>query len=312
MEVQIIDSHTAGEPTRVVIGGGPDLGGGSLAERRERFRREHDAFRRAVILEPRGSDVLVGALLCDSPHPDCVAGVVFFNNVDVLNMCGHGAIGLAVTLAHMGRIKPGPHQLDTPVGIVPFELLDNHRVRIRNVPSYRYRTGVAIETSRGPLNADIAWGGNWFLLAESPLPLEPHAIPRAHRRRGGSAASTSKPTASPAKRRPDRPHRVLRPVAERRRADARDFVLCPGAAYDRSPCGTGTSAKVACLAADGKLAPGQTWVQESIIGSRFEASAISPAPKGRILPTITGSAYVYGEGRLLFDAEDPFRHGIQP
>jgi 4-hydroxyproline epimerase len=310
MEVQIIDSHTAGEPTRVVIGGGPDLGGGSLAERRERFRREHDAFRRAVILEPRGSDVLVGALLCDSPHPDCVAGVVFFNNVDVLNMCGHGTIGLAVTLAHMGRIKPGPHQLDTPVGIVPFELLDNHRVRIRNVPSYRYRTGVAIETSRGPLNADIAWGGNWFLLAESPLPLEPHAIPQL------TAAAVEVRKYLEAQRITGANDGLIDHIefygpSPNDDVDARNFVLCPGAAYDRSPCGTGTSAKVACLAADGKLAPGQTWVQESIIGSRFEAS-YQPGPEGRILPTITGSAYVYGEGRLLFDAEDPFRHGVQP
>src|SRR6185369_12494990 len=163
--VHVIDSHTAGEPTRVVISGAPDLGYGSLAERLERFRSEHDDFRSAVINEPRGSDALVGALLCAPLDDTCVTGVLFFNNVAYLGMCGHGTIGVIATLAHLGRIEPGTHRIETPVGVVTAHLYENGEVEIANVPSYRYRAGVTVLVPGvGPITGDVAWGGNWFFL----------------------------------------------------------------------------------------------------------------------------------------------------
>jgi 4-hydroxyproline epimerase len=308
--IRVIDSHTEGEPTRVVIDGGPDLGGGSLLERRERFRRSFDDFRRAVILEPRGSDVLVGALLCEPVDPSCAAGVIFFNNTGYLGMCGHGAIGVAVTLGTLGRISTGTHRLETPVGIVEIELHDPHRVSVENVPSYRWRTGVSIEVeSLGTVTGDVAWGGNWFFLVEgSPLPLVPEnarslsdaamQIRQALRAQGITGEGGAEidhiefcgPAASPS-------------------AHSRNFVLCPGGAWDRSPCGTGTSAKLACLAAGGKLRPEQVWVQESLIGSRFSATYREEAD-GKIIPRITGRAYVCSMGALFQQPDDPFRNGI--
>src|SRR5438046_2693479 len=142
--IQIIDSHTGGEPTRVVVSGGPDLGSGSVADRLKVFREQHDRFRSAVVNEPRGSDVLVGALLCEPADPACVAGVIFFNNVGYLGMCGHGTIGVAVTLAHLGRIGPGTHRLETPVGVVAFDYAGGNRVTIENVPCHRRSAGVSV------------------------------------------------------------------------------------------------------------------------------------------------------------------------
>ena len=163
--VQVIDSHTGGEPTRVVTSGGPDLGRGSMAERRERFRTHFDEFRSAVVDEPRGSDVLVGALLCEPVDPGCVSGVIYFNNVGVIGMCGHGTIGLAVTLAHLGRIGPGRHRLETAVGEVAFEYGGGNTVTVENVPSYRHAANVTVQVEGlGPVTGDVAWGGNWFFL----------------------------------------------------------------------------------------------------------------------------------------------------
>jgi 4-hydroxyproline epimerase len=308
--IRVIDSHTEGEPTRVVIDGGPDLGGGPLHDRRERFRRSFDDFRRAVILEPRGSDVMVGALLCEPVNPTCAAGVIFFNNTGYLGMCGHGAMGVAVTLGSLGRITIGTHRLETPVGIVEIELHDPYRVSVENVPSYRWRSGVSVEVeSLGTVTGDIAWGGNWFFLVEgSPLPLVPEnarplsdvalQIRQALSRQGITGEAGA-----------EIDHIELCGPAKTADAHARNFVLCPGGAYDRSPCGTGTSAKLACLAADGKLRPGQLWVQESLIGSRFSAT-YREATDGTIIPRITGRAFVCGEATLLRHPEDPFRDGI--
>lgn len=308
--VQVIDSHTGGEPTRVVIAGGPDLGRGPLAERRQRFRDDFDSFRSAVVNEPRGSDVLVGALLAEPHEPGCAAGVIFFNNVGVLNMCGHGTIGLAVTLAHLGRISPGTYRLDTPVGVVGFDYHGASRVTVQNVPSYRARKNVTIDVEGiGPVQGDIAWGGNWFFLTPSnglalhvgnveALTNHAQQIRRALEREGITGADGGEidhielvgPSVDPAH-------------------DARNFVLCPGGAYDRSPCGTGTSAKVACLAADGKLAPGDTWKQESILGSVFEARYERAGD--RVIPSVTGTAFITAEAILLFDPCDPFRNGVR-
>lgn len=307
--VTVVDSHTGGEPTRVIVSGGPDLGSGSLAERRERFKLLHDEFRAAVVTEPRGSDVLVGAILCEPAEPDCAAGVIFFNNVGVLGMCGHGAIGVAATLSHLGRIGAGRYRFDTPVGVVPFEFDGGHRTTIENVPSYRLAAGVRVEVEGiGPVVGDVAWGGNWFfLIGEHRQDLSlmnverltdftwrvRQALVRAGITGAGGAEIDHIELFGP-------PHDPAN--------DSRNFVLCPGKAYDRSPCGTGTSAKLACLFADGKLAQGQAWRQESIVGSVFEGSV--RVVKGQLVPSITGDAYITAETVLLFDADDPFRRGI--
>lgn len=295
--VEIVDSHTGGEPTRTVIAGGPDLGGGPITDRLARLRKDHDSFRSAVINEPRGSDVMVGALLCEP------SGVIFFNNVGYLGMCGHGAIGVIVTLAYLGRITPGDHSLHTPAGPVTATLHDSGEVSIANVPSFRYRKAVTVEVPEaGPVTGDIAWGGNWFFLAESPgQPLE---LERVDALTGYTWRIRQALTAQGI---------TGEDGAEIDHVELcqghRNFVLCPGGAYDRSPCGTGTSAKLACLAADGKLAPGEEWVQESIVGSTFRARYV---PDGdRIRPIITGRAWISGHGRLLFDPADPFVHGIR-
>ena len=308
--VRVVDSHTAGEPTRVVVEGGPDLGGGDLAGRRERFRNEFDHFRSAVINEPRGSDVIVGALLCAPVDPSCAAGVVFFNNVGVIGMCGHGTIGLAVTLAHLGRIGPGKHRIETPVGIVGVELHDRHRATVANVPSYRHAQDVRVEVpGYGEVTGDVAWGGNWFFLVESPglelVPANIDALTTFCERTRAALAANFIAGADGA----EIDHvEVYVPLSSTPHG-ARNFVLCPGNAYDRSPCGTGTSAKLACLRAHGALAPGETWRQESIIGTVFEAS-YAEGEGDRVLPRITGSAYVTAESTLLFDDDDPLRFGI--
>jgi 4-hydroxyproline epimerase len=307
--VEFVDSHTGGEPTRVVVSGGPDLGRGPLAERAERFRRDHDPFRSAVVNEPRGSDVLVGALLGDPSDPSCAAGVIFFNNVGVLGMCGHGTIGLVVTLAHLGRIKPGDHRIETPVGLVTATLLDSGPVRLENVESYRHAKGVEVEVDGRPVRGDVAWGGNWFFLVDDPsqdLSLANAGRLTDHAWKIRRALERARVTGAGGQ---EIDHVEIFGPGRGPGADSRNFVLCPGGAYDRSPCGTGTSAKVACLIADGKLREGQVWRQESIVGSVFEASARLRG--GKIFPVIQGSAWVSGEGRLILDPRDPFVNGIR-
>jgi 4-hydroxyproline epimerase len=281
-----------------------------MAERRAAFRDHFDAFRSAVVNEPRGSDVLVGALLCEPVDPSCAAGVIFFNNVGVLNMCGHGTIGVAVTLAHLGRIGPGRHQLETPVGVVGFEYHGAGRVTIANVPSYRHAAGVTVEVEGfGPVTGDVAWGGNWFFLVGAhgqELDLAnverltdfTWRVRQALERQGINGAG-------------EQPidHIELFGPPRAPANHSRNFVLCPGKAYDRSPCGTGTSAKLACLFADGKLREGEVWRQESIIGSVFEGSV--RVDDGRVIPRVTGSAYVTAEATLLLDPGDPFQMGIR-
>jgi 4-hydroxyproline epimerase len=307
--IQVIDSHTGGEPTRVVIAGGPDLGNGSMAERRSRFRERFDAFRSAVVNEPRGSDAWVGALLCEPAAAACVAGVIFFNNVGYLGMCGHGTIGVAVTLAHLGRIGPGIHRLDTPVGVVALEYAGGNTVEIENVPSYRHAASVQVPVDGlGVIAGDIAWGGNWFFLVQQHgqelelanverLTDVAWQIRQALTRQGITGAGGQ-----------EIDHIELFGPPRDSSAHSRNFVLCPGKAYDRSPCGTGTSAKLACLFADGKLKEGEVWRQESIVGSVFEGTV--RIVDGKVVPRIRGSACVNAEATLLVNPEDPFAMGI--
>ncbi|WP_027780534.1 4-hydroxyproline epimerase [Paraburkholderia caledonica] len=319
--ITVIDSHTGGEPTRLVVEGGPDLGRGQIAERLDIFRRDFDHVRAGVVNEPRGSDVMVGALLCEPHDTRCSAGVIFFNNVGFLGMCGHGTIGLIVSLAHMGRIKPGVHRIETPVGVVEADLHGDGSVSVRNVPAYRYRTEVQLDVpGLGRVHGDIAWGGNWFfLVADHGQTLEFANVESltnvtwAIRAALGANGITGEGGALI-------DHIELFADSTTPGVDSRNFVLCPGKAYDRSPCGTGTSAKIACLAADGHLAPGATWRQESIIGSIFEASYephedtsndVDNASRHYVRPSIRGTAHVSAEAKLIFSADDPFAWGIR-
>ena len=266
--MRVIDSHTEGEPTRMIIEGGPALGGGPLSERLRRFSSEFDHYRSFAVNEPRGNEALVGALLCQPVDPSCAAGLIFFNAVGYLGMCGHGTIGAAVTLAHLGRIQPGTHRFETPVGVVSVDLLNRHEVEIENVPSYRLQARVGVDVpGMGRIIGDIAWGGNWFfLVSEAPRALVMSEIPELTRAADAiSRALWAAGITGTDGARIDHIEFFAAPADPQ--AHSRNFVMCPGGAYDRSPCGTGTSAKLACLAADGKLAPGTPWVQESILGS---------------------------------------------
>ncbi|WP_092001201.1 4-hydroxyproline epimerase [Polaromonas sp. OV174] len=307
--IQIIDSHTGGEPTRLVIGGFPDLGPGSMAERRTLLAQQHDDWRAATVLEPRGSDVVVGALLCEPVDPANAAGVIFFNNTGYLGMCGHGTIGLVASLAYMGRIQPGEHRIETPVGTVTATLHGDGSVSVRNVPAYRHLHQVAVEVlGHGTVRGDVAWGGNWFFLVSQ------HGLRVASDNLEAlTAYSVSLREALAAQGVTGVDGAEIDHIElfadDDQGADSRNFVLCPGKAYDRSPCGTGTSAKIACLAADGKLAPGALWQQASVIGSRFEASYA--LQDGQVIPTLRGRAHMSAEATLLIEEDDPFAWGIR-
>ena len=309
-EIHVLDSHTEGEPTRVVIAGGPDLGRGSLAQRVERFRAECDHLRSGILKEPRGSDVVVGALLLEPVERDSSAAVIFFNDVGYLGMCGHGTIGLVTTLAYLGRIQSGVHAIETPVGKVSATLHEDGSVTVGNVPSYRYRSSVAVDVpGYGRFLGDIAWGGNWFFLVGGhPFQLLPTfrtelvAATSAVREALRASGITGQDGALI-----DHIEFFSEPVDAKN--SSRNFVLCPGASFDRSPCGTGTSAKMACLFADDKLAEGETWKQEGILGTVFEGS-VRAGENGCVLPSIRGRAWMTAETKLLFAGSDPFAKGI--
>ncbi|UWZ81705.1 proline racemase family protein [Occallatibacter riparius] len=308
-KIVVLDSHTAGEPTRCVLSGGPDLGAGPLAKRLERLRTEHDHLRRAILCEPRGSDVIVGAWILPPDTPDCAAAVIFFNNAGYLGMCGHGTIGVAVTLAHLGRITPGAHRIQTPVGIVRVQLDSPNTATIENIPAYRHIANARVHVPQfGEIIGDVAWGGNWFfLIKDHPFDLRLENVDQltdftwAVRNALTSAEITGA-------NRAEIDHIELFSDPLDPANHSRNFVLCPGKAYDRSPCGTGTSAKMACLIADGKLAPGETWRQEGILGTVFEGRVRMEGKQ--VIPSITGSAFVTAESTLLYDPTDPFRDGI--
>ena len=307
-KLRIIDSHTGGEPTRTVVEGCPDLGHGPLDDRLARLQQDHDWLRSAIVNEPRGSDVMVGAIVVSSELDDCIASVIFFNNVGYLGMCGHGTIGVVRTLAYQGKIAAGVHRFETPVGVVTAELLSDGRVSVENVVSYRAQKDVTVDVPGfGAVTGDVAWGGNWFfLIADHGQSLE---LERADAlteycwktRQALAAAGVTGDDGG------EVDHVEL--FAASNSADSRNFVLCPGKVYDRSPCGTGTSAKMACLADDGKLAEGKIWRQESIVGSVFEGT-YRRTDRG-ILPTITGAAHVNAVVEVLFDPDDPFRFGLE-
>jgi 4-hydroxyproline epimerase len=308
--IKVIDSHTGGEPTRIIVSGGPDLGTGPIQERLNRFRDHFDHIRSAVVNEPRGNDAIVGALLCEPYDPTCQAGVIFFNNVGFLNMCGHGTIGLMVTLNHMGRIQQGVCRVDTNCGPVEAHLNANGSVTIRNVPSFRSSAAVTVDVPGiGRIHGDIAWGGNWFFLIGDhgqQLTLERVEELTDYTWRVRQTLEAKGITGADGR---EIDHIELFGPPTVPGADSKNFVLCPGKAYDRSPCGTGTSAKLACLYAEGKLKPGEVWRQESIVGSVFEGTIA--LEDGRLYPEVTGYAYVNAESDLILDERDPFCNGIR-
>jgi len=306
--IRVIDSHTAGEPTRVVLFGFPDLGKGTMAERLEVFRERFDYLRNAIVNEPRGHSAIVGALLCEPSDETCDAGVIFFNNVGFLKMCGHGTIGLVKTLQFLNRIKLGKIRIETPVGVVAADLDADGSVTVTNVPSYRFAKSVEVEVERyGKVRGDIAWGGNWFfLIEEHPFKLELSNLQQLTDFTGRVREALNKNGVTGANGQ-EIDHIEIFSKSEN--ADSRNFVLCPGIEYDRSPCGTGTSAKLACLYEDGKLGEGENWRQESIIGSIFEGKV--KIEDGKIIPIIRGSAFITADNELILDENDPFCYGIK-
>jgi len=316
VQLKVIDSHTGGEPTRVVVDWPDNLEGlqtGSLLERKQCMAEKHDWIRSACINEPRGHDAMVGALLCKPVNPECVAGVLFFNNAGYLSSCIHGTIGLTVTLAHMGRITTGKHRIETPIGEVVAELHEDGKVTVTNVPSYRYKANVAVDVDGyGTMVGDIAWGGNWFFLVKSSQ-ASPEVIPANIKALTEFSSAISFALAEQgitAEGGVPVDHVEVFGPPTPGVSDSRSFVLCPGLAYDRSPCGTGVSAKLACLFADGQLQPGQIWRQASILNTVFEGR-MEELENGRIRPIISGTAYVNGEATLIIQDQDPFRHGIR-
>lgn len=307
--IDVINSHSGAEPTSIVIGGGPDLGTGSMAERLDVLRNQYDMLRSTVVGEPRTSNVVIGTLLCKPVDPDCVAGAIFFNNAGYIAMCGHGIMGLAVTLLYMNRIKPGTHRVETPPGEVSFTVDSFGAVMVDNVPSYRLAKDVPLEVEKyGRVTGDIAWGGNWFfLVGDHGQRIAADNIDRLSdmTKNIRRALGENKITGAGGH---EINHIELFGPPQDPSADSKNFVLCPGREYDRSPCGTGTSAKVACLAADGLLQPGDVWRQESITGSIFEGSYTLDGDQ--LIPRIKGSAYVNSEATLVVDPADPFRGGI--
>jgi 4-hydroxyproline epimerase len=306
--IRVIDSHTAGEPTRLVLEGGPDLGNGPLQERVQRFREHFDEYRSAIANEPRGSDPLVGALLVKPHRADCQIGVIFFNNVGYLGMCGHGAMGVIASLQFAGRLAPGAIKIDTPVGPIEAQLLADGRVSVSNVVSHRSAHQLAVHVPGiGRVVGDVAWGGNWFyLVSEHDQTIDIKRVEAL------TDFSWRIRAALNAQGYPLVDHVELFALSHKPGAHSKNFVLCPGKAYDRSPCGTGSSAKLACLAADGKLREGEAWMQESLIGSIFECRyRWRDSAKGEIVPSITGAAYITGETLLRLDPKDPFCWGIR-
>lgn len=308
--MDVVDSHTEGEPTRVVVSGWPEPAGDTMSERRESLRRDFDALRQGVVREPRGHDAVVGALLTPPVTRGALAGVIFFNDVGYLGMCGHGLIGVTRTLEFLGRISPGPVCLDTPAGTVRAELAADGAVTVENVPAFRHLADVELDVPGvGRVRGDVAYGGNWFFLAEladPSLELEnivdlmrvTTAIRQSLREQGFTGTDGALID-----------HVELSAAPRRADADSRNFVLCPGAAYDRSPCGTGTSAKMAALHARGELPTGRLWRQESITGSMF--TAWLEERDGVLVPFVRGRAYVTSRATLFFDAGDPFRFGFE-
>jgi len=307
---KVIDSHTGGEPTRVIIEGGPNLGSGPISERARLLESKHNEFCRSVLCEPRGYDAMVGALIVSPVEENCLTGVIFFNTSQNLGMCGHATVGLLVTLYYLGKISLGNYKIETPVGIISARLHDPNTVSVINVESYRLKKGVSIQVEQfGEITGDIAWGGNWFFLVNnSPISVQFENINRLLNFTSSiKNALKQQHITAPDGSEIDHIELFGKPINEQ--AQSKNFVLCSSGDYDRSPCGTGCSAKLACLAEEGLLSENKEWIQESIIGSLY-STRYSWSTGGNIIPTITGKAFVISEATLHFNPLDPYSYGI--
>ncbi len=307
--LEVIDSHTGGEPTRVIVSGWPQPVGVTMENRLQYMVKNQDHLRKASICEPRGHDAMVGALLTPPINSGSITGVIFFNDVGYLGMCGHALIGTVSTLKFMGKIGSGKMRIDTPAGTVSAELGEDGMVTLENVYSYLYKENVKIEVpGLGEVNGDIGYGGNWFFMTDS-VPLEPKM---ENLEALMSTAKLIRKTleergiAGPEGEKIDHVEYYGKPVNPR--AHSRNFVLCPGNAYDRAPCGTGTSAKLAALHHKGKLKVGELWIQESITGSIYECYLMEK--EGQLIPVIRSPAFVVSQTTLFFNPTDPFCWGI--
>lgn len=327
--IQAVDSHTAAEPTRVITGGLPMIRGATMADKRDELKRLHDPIRRSLVLEPRGHDAIILAYLLPPTHDDADLGVVFANDAGYLGMCGHGAIGLATTAVAMGlvaAVEPVTEiTLDTPVGLIKCRVaVEGGRpksVTITNVPSFLYRQRVVVDVHGfGKVAADIAYGGNWFAFVEADqlgLMVEKAHLPVLMQ----AAIAIREALVRDGVRgvHPDSgeeeviDHVKLFVPLDGEHHGARALTLCPGTAYDRSPCGTGTSAKLAVLHAKGELKTGEQFDSESVLGTRFAARVVAETTVGEfpaIVPEITGSAWITSFATFVIDPDDPCRHGI--
>jgi 4-hydroxyproline epimerase len=311
--LRVIDSHTIGEPTRVVVdeslARGLDLGDGPVAARRDRFRERYDHVRSALVGDPRGADAMVGVIMLPPADPGCSLGAFYFNRVGYLDMCGHATIGLAVTLGHLGRIRPGRFDLETPAGVVGVTWHGGHDATFECVPPRRIHRGLAVTCGDGVcVTGDVATSGLWFFLCrDHGLPVVAEAIPRLLER-AWSIRRELDARGVTGDRGEAIDHIVLLGPPHDPRNHGRAFVLCPDGAFDRSPCGTATSALVGTLQEDGLLAAGELWRQESILGGVYEASYRLAG--GRCLPAVRGSAWITAESELHFDPKDPYRTGL--
>jgi len=306
--MRVVDSHTAGQPTRVIVEGGPDLGSQSVAEQRERLRTQFDRFRSAVVGEPRGSDAMVGAILCKPTDPSCETGVIFFDNSGYLDVSGHGMIGLAVTLEYLGRFTTGVHRVETTAGVITVEIHPIGDISVQNVASFRDKKDVRVQVNGSTFSGDVAWGGSWCFLVND------------HKEEISTANVERLTEAAKAIRRALAEQKITGPNGEeiadialfgppqRRDANSKNFVLRSGKSYRRSPGGTALSAKLACLYADGALAEGQTWRQESIVGTIFDGTV--NIVDSEVRPTIRSTAHVTAESMLIVDERDPYCWGL--
>ncbi len=307
--IHYTDLHTEGEPTRVITSGFPDLGTGSILQRSEMMTKNFSDLCSGIVREPRGHEAMVAALLLEPADKSCDHGVIFFNNVGSLGMCGHGTMGVVRALRDQGFMGSDTVTFETPAGNVDAAIDEAGRISVVNVESYCYRRQVEVELSSGQkVIGDIAWGGNWFFLTgsngwpldvrESPILIDFASEIRVALESNGICGEGGAPI----------DHVELHESLQGGQQGVRSFVMCPGMEWDRSPCGTGASATVASMADQQLISPGETWIQESILGGRFEVT-YELGERG-IIPTISGRAWPCSRGELIFEEDDPFRSGF--
>jgi len=322
-----IDAHTCGNPVRVVSGGGPQLQGASMSERRQHFLKEFDWIRTGLMFEPRGHDMMSGSILYPAAREDCDVGILFIETSGCLPMCGHGTIGTVTVAIENGLVRPktpGTLRLDTPAGLViaEYDQVGEYveSVRLTNVPAFLHSEDLEIDCpDLGPIKVDVAYGGNFYAIVE----------PQANYRDMADFTAGDLVRMSPILRKrmnekytfqhPENPtikglsHILWTGAPKDKQADARNAVFYGDKAIDRSPCGTGTSARMAQLAAKGKLKVGDSFVHESIIGSLFKGRVVKESKVGNhaaIIPSIEGWARVTGYNTIFIDDRDPYKHGF--